>query len=171
MLGGDPTELSAALNVVQSALASRAVVPQREFARYRINEVLGASSDGDLSAADVKTLRDLLKTQSGWELAKTNGRGALPAGEAVDAFNRILSASSDVGLFIVPVGELERFHPEVGGNKQAWLRQVFEHELFAAAPLEAKELLQGVVQFIQSRQSSVTGGDALPSDHVGPASP
>jgi hypothetical protein len=152
VLGGDPTALSASLNTVQGTLAAKASVPERPYVRFRFAEILDASQTPVLSSAETKQLRDLLKTQSGWELAKKNGRGALPGGGVMDAFNAILAASSAVGLFILPVGELERFHSEVpSSNKQAWLRQVFESGLYADSPT-AEALLSEVVAYIARHQ-------------------
>lgn len=150
-LGGDPTSLSTALNTVEGALRAQATAPDRAFARYRVNEIVDARAEPTLSPPEVREIRDLLKTRSGWELAKKNGIGALPGGNAVDAFNAILAAAKSAGLFILPIGELERFHPGVGGNKQAWLRHVFEQNLYSASP-EAERLLSEVVAFIAQRQ-------------------
>lgn len=157
VLGGDPTQLGSALNAVQAAVSARAAAPQLDFFKFRADEILARASGPTLSSAEVKELRALLKSQTGWELAKSMGRAVLPAGQAVDAFDRISSSCREVGLFILPVGELERFHPEVGGNKQAWLRQVFERELFASPPVEAADLLRDVVAYIGTRQIRVDG--------------
>jgi hypothetical protein len=151
VLGGDPASLSAALNTVESALNVQATAPDRAYTRYRFIESIDANTESTLSPPEVREFRELLKTRSGWELAKKNGVGALPSGNAVDAFNAILIAAKSVGLFILPIGELERFHPEVGGNKQTWLRQVFESSLYTASP-EAEEILSDVVTFIAKRQ-------------------
>jgi hypothetical protein len=151
VLGGDPTSLAAALNTVESALSGQATAPDRAFTRYQFIQSIDAGSGAALSPQEVRELRDLLKTRTGWELAKKSGVGALPGGNAVDAFNAILAAASSVGLLVLPIGELERFHPEVGGNKQAWLRQVFERSLYTSSP-EAEKLLSEVVSFIAGRQ-------------------
>ncbi|WP_166503359.1 ATP-dependent nuclease [Modestobacter italicus] len=151
VLGGDPTSLSAALNTVESALSAQATKPDRAFTRYRIIERIDASTEPSMSPSEVREVRDLLRSRSGWELAKKNGVGALPSGNPVDAFNAILAAAKSVGLFILPIGELERFHPEVGGNKQTWLRQVFEESLYTSSP-EAEQLLSDVVAFIATKQ-------------------
>jgi hypothetical protein len=116
-----------------------------------VKDIVDAHAEPTLSPPEVQEIRALLKSRSGWELAKKNGIGALPGGNAVDAFNAVLTAAKSVGLFILPIGELERFHPEVGGNKQAWLRQVFEERLYSESP-EAEKLLSEVVAFIAQRQ-------------------
>lgn len=111
VLGGDLTQLAPAFNTVQAAIGARAVSPQLDFVRFRASELLGQAAGPSLTNSEVKELRELLKSRTGWELAKTNGRAVLPAGASVDAFDRICAYCRGVGLFILPVGELERFHP------------------------------------------------------------
>lgn len=96
--------------------------------------------DGDeLTSNDLKKMVSQLKLDTKWSLLKSGGQAVIPAGQAKVAFNSLVAACQSVNLFIVPVGELERFVPEEGGHGPAWLNNVLEHhkdfddEIFKAA--------------------------------------
>ena len=63
---------------------------------------------------------------SPWHNIKTSGEAALPGGEPVLQFKRLQSLCKSIGLWIVPVGELERFCTSVGGHGANWARSVLE---------------------------------------------
>ena len=60
-----------------------------------------------------------------WAELKKSGIGGLDQGDAQAACRRILTALGEHGVFIVPVGELERWVPDVG--KVNWILNVLEH--------------------------------------------
>jgi len=57
----------------------------------------------------VDAVKDVFRTNSPWEMVKRAGRSALPPGDATDRFDRVCERAAAVGLWIVPVGELEGF--------------------------------------------------------------
>ncbi len=150
-LGGDPASLTADMNVVAAAVSQKSTAPDREYVQHRVNGTLAGSREKTLSAVEVRSIRDVVRSTSGWSLAKQNGRGAIPSGSPLQSFERILAAARTVGLFVLPIGELERFHPTIGGNKQAWLREVFESGAYKDCA-EAADFLRGVAAFIADCQ-------------------
>ena len=50
----------------------------------------------------------------------------MPAGDATLAFKNMNNVLKAVGIFIVPVGELECFVKEVGGHGPEWTNSVLE---------------------------------------------
>lgn len=150
-LGGDSALLEADLNTIGAAVQSQGAKADRAFARHQIVQVLDSSNEQYVSALEADSIRAAVRTASGWALAKKNGRGAVPSGQPLQAFDRILDASAKLGLFLLSVGELERFHPAIGGNKQKWLREVFETGVYRQSS-EAADLLKRVAAFIAARQ-------------------
>lgn len=80
------------------------------------------------------------KLKSSWDDLKKFGEQAVPRGDAQAAWQRLNAAVRNVGLFIVPYGELESFDRESGDHGTGWVRQVLEKwsevrqdEKFAAA--------------------------------------
>jgi len=59
--------------------------------------------------------------------------------DAKEAFNRILHKCSEKGLFIVPVGEIEAFFPEIPGHANKWLASFLEKYEVSLNPQELKE--------------------------------
>ncbi len=126
-LGGSAGALQSQLNVLQSNIHSKSSPVDRDYAQTKINDVLNASTSNELTANEIKSIRKHIRATSGWELIKKNGKGAVSSGDPSTAFDTILEEAKKVGLFLVPVGELERFHPLIAGDKQKWLREVFEN--------------------------------------------
>ena len=67
-------------------------------------------------------------------LVKRAGESAIPAGQATQKFQKLQRLCKQMGLWIVPVGELEGFCRAVGGHGPAWVQQVIEQRELAKAP-------------------------------------
>lgn len=152
LLGGQEAEVSADLNTIAAWVRTVDEPVNRQFARHVFEKVLAVESEAaSLSEAEIKELRDVLSKKSGWKLLKQKGRGAIASGDPTRAFNAVLATSAKCGLFLVPVGELESFHPEIGGTKAQWLRTVFETDAYAQAN-ESRDLVTAVARYIASCQ-------------------
>ncbi|GAA4712977.1 hypothetical protein GCM10023349_35170 [Nocardioides conyzicola] len=150
-MGGDFGVVSASYNVLDASVRTLKVEPIRNDVRSKVAEILDRSQNPIIDRRDLTEMLDLLKAESGWKQIKRKGAGAIDTGDPTAAFASVIAACRAVGLFILPVGELERFHPNVGGNKQAWLRQALEHELFKTSG-ESQDLVRSVRAFVASRQ-------------------
>jgi hypothetical protein len=60
---------------------------------------------------------------------KRGGVQAIPQGDAAESSERLLNALRTIGLFVVPVGELERWEPAVPNHGTAWVNEVLDREL------------------------------------------
>lgn len=60
-----------------------------------------------------------------WDELKFHGRRALK-GVAFDACKRMEDMFASLGVYIVPVGELECFVPSVSSHGPAWVFEVFQ---------------------------------------------
>ena len=74
---------------------------------------------------------------------KRGGRSALPAGEAIKHFDTLSEKCGDVGLWLVPVGEIEGFCRSVGSHGPSFVEKVLE-----ARNLETDAELQQARDFI-----------------------
>ncbi|MGW2681515.1 ATP-dependent nuclease [Streptomyces sp. NPDC001436] len=109
------------------ANGTRTAVTVAEF-RRAMNEVLGRARDGDSVPADVtRRLGELAKPASEWKHLKKAGLTTLNGTVAYTAAIRLSAALAHLGVFVVPVGELESWVPSVAaGDKKRWLTTVFE---------------------------------------------
>lgn len=71
---------------------------------------------------------------SPWDAIKVAGEQALPRGEATRHYRTLQSLCREIGLWIVPVGELEGFCTLVGGRGARWVQAVLEQLDLATAP-------------------------------------
>lgn len=150
-MGGDPAVLNASLNTIDSAIKSKGSRPLRAKASEDIGKVLDAKADGELSDDEIKKIRGAVSARSGWAVMKEAGKAGMPGGEPSQALEHVMMESAKYGLFILEQGELERFHPTIGGNKQIWLRRVFEDKAYETSP-DAVTLLQRVIAYIAGVQ-------------------
>lgn len=58
-----------------------------------------------------KRIREILSRTSAWAQTKATGKAFVPSGEPFHCLERLLGKFQTIGLFVVPVGELERWDP------------------------------------------------------------
>ncbi|MFE9969635.1 ATP-dependent endonuclease [Streptomyces hirsutus] len=84
---------------------------------------------------------------SGWDQVKTGGISAVPQGEPSAFMKRVIGILSDNGIFVVPVGVLERWHPEIG-NKKNWVPDVLGRKLHELENLQLSHFLMSVQSYL-----------------------
>ena len=139
-------DLKSDYNVIVSNLHSSRERIVRSAAKVNIDRILDARKDQYLSEREIKSIQDEVKVISRWKAIKTGGRDSLPAGNATNAFKRLDNALKAVGIYIVPVGELECFIKEVGGHGPEWSNSVLEQypDLNDAVYTKIKTFIQGM---------------------------
>ena len=88
-----------------------------------------------------------------WDAVKKAGETAIPAGQATQQFGKLKEYCKQVGLWIVPVGELEGFCKSVGGHGPGWVQQVLEER-----DLSADSDLQRARDFVSEVWNSRSSG-------------
>lgn len=112
-------------NIVSNLHSPREKI-NRNTAKIAINQILDNSANADLSSKEIKNIREVISTISKWDNLKSAGTTALPAGNATASYKTIDQRLKSVGIYIVPVGELECFVKEVGGHGPEWVNKVLE---------------------------------------------
>jgi len=110
--------------VVHSYVEASGFRPQVTQARERITDILDAALEARISAQEELAIRNEVRIDSGWDRLKTSGVAGLPGGHVTQAVNRLLDALAALGVHVVPVGELERFVPDIGAHGPAWVTAV-----------------------------------------------
>jgi len=150
-MGGMFAAIEASYNTLESSVKNQKIDPERSVVREAINAILDGSDAKNFTKDELTKLTELLRSESGWKQVKRKGAGAIDTGDPTAAFKSIVAACVAIGLFLVEVGELERFHQDVSGNKQEWLRKVLEQELFKK-PTESHALIQQVRSYVSGLQ-------------------
>jgi hypothetical protein len=86
----------------------------------------------------------MIKAESGWDRAKQSGLASVPQGDGTQAAQRLLAELKSMGLLVVPVGEPERFVPEVPGHGPGWVVQVLERGLHKNPRPDAKSFVESI---------------------------
>jgi len=98
---------------------------------------------------NAKRIENALRSRSPGALLKASGRSALPQGQETEAFDQLVGNLKKIGIFVVELGELERFVQTVGGKGPRWVNDVlarYAGELITSPDLE--QARRFVSQFI-----------------------
>lgn len=143
-LGGDYERYEADLKLVAKALTSDEKPLRKLTLKDELNRKIDTLPNETISRREAESLRAILKAESGWDKAKRSGLQAVPQGDAYEASERLLTGLRNAGLFVVPVGELERFAPGVPGHGPSWVSAVLEQKLHETPGHDALEFVKGI---------------------------
>ena len=100
-----------------------------------ILEILDESpTSGEFPQNQRSQIEALFRKASPWDAVKGSGETAVPSGDPTKQFQTLLNLCREMGLWIVPVGELEGFCKSVGGHGPRWVQQVIEGYNLANEP-------------------------------------
>lgn len=73
---------------------------------------------------------ETMKKGKAWNIVKQMGERGIPGGDTLKNYNTLIGLLSDIGIYIVPVGEIENFNREISGHGPKYVNQVLtEHSL------------------------------------------
>lgn len=99
-------------------------------------------------ADDIKAI---LRRSSPWSKLKGTGKAGLPSGDVSSAFQRLDEGLRSVGIFVVPVGQLESFDRTTGNHGPKWVNSVLGKDLKADPGLrEARDFVSEIYHYIRS---------------------
>lgn len=102
--------------------------------KSEITSILASSNDGDLPKGDII---ETMKQGKPWNEVKRYGVRAIPKGDAQREFNLLRIALENIGIYLVPVGEIENFCPEIGSHGPK-----FVTNLLSSVPLDDERLIE-----------------------------
>ena len=126
-LGGNWPNIQPAARIVRAAIDNS----KPGLSIDQIKAGIGAALAQELPDSEpVRRLHSSLdavfRRASPWETVKQNGESAIPQGDATQQFQKLQELCKEVGLWIVPVGEMEGFCKSIGGHGPGWVQQVIE---------------------------------------------
>ena len=127
--GGDWAALRSQWNSVKTAIDG--IKPQLSASDVRrdIEAILANVTAPVFPKEAKKRIEDVLRQTSPWALAKKSGKAFVPSGTPTQEYERLVAALREIGLFVVEVGELERFYPAAGGHGPTWVNEVLTKDL------------------------------------------
>ena len=137
-LGGDWSSIEPSAKAVKTAVEERRLLQGIQDVKRGIQGIIDNTPDTSESLSKLKRdISEQFPNLSPWESIKSAGEQALPPGEAIRHFRVIGNLCKDIGLWIVPVGQMEGFCKSIGGHGPGWVQEVMEkHDLESASELE-----------------------------------
>ncbi|CDO60796.1 hypothetical protein BN1012_Phect2583 [Candidatus Phaeomarinobacter ectocarpi] len=145
-LGGDWSAIETDWNTVKSAIESRKPWLNADALISEITKKLDAAAGKpEFPKKTSVEIRNVLKMDSPWAAAKSTGDAAIPNGQPTQAMGRLRDYLEHIGLWIVPVGELEGFYRSAGKHGPKWLQTVMEE-----CDLDTEPDLEQAREFVRS---------------------
>jgi hypothetical protein len=135
-LGGDWSTIQDGWRAVKTSVEARKPPLNAEqiagMIRAELQDISGTSS---FPKDREQAIKRIFKTVSPWDDLKRAGRAALPQGQTVQQFDELARLCTQLGLWIVPVGELEGFCRSIdGGHGPGFVEKVLEERDLEADP-------------------------------------
>jgi hypothetical protein len=144
-LGGDWDAISADWNQVRAAIDAMGTNPLLLGVSERITQILAEGGEGGrLTRNQARDIRDTIRLDDGWDLTEKSGLGAVSQGQAAERARILLDKLASFGLFVVPVGELERWITDIGGHGPLWVSEVLTQRRHEDPHLPARAFVQRV---------------------------
>ena len=134
-IGGNVTTVLPLAEAIRKAIEEQKLQLTVDQIKDGIREELNRETSDSESARPLKKrVEAIFRKASPWDAVKQAGEAALPAGQATQQFQELQVLCKGMGLWIVPVGELEGFLRSVGGHGPRWVQQVIEERDLATDP-------------------------------------
>ena len=152
-LGGDWSQMQPLAKSVKAAIEQRKPGLNSGDIKQAIEEMLGeAPSTGEFPQNLRSKVEAVFRKASPWDSVKSAGEAALPPGQPTQDYQKLQQFCADMGLWLVPVGELEGFCKSIGNKGPRWVQQVIEQKNLADDPE-----LDSARRFIQQIWTSKSG--------------
>ncbi|MFD0209733.1 ATP-dependent endonuclease [Streptomyces hirsutus] len=150
-LGGQWDEVKDDVLALQSHASSSVIAKPAAEIKKSINSIIGgASGRATLSQQQIDAIVRELKAANGWKSLKTSGLAGL-TGEPHNSASRLIAYFAELGLFLVPVGELECWVRALPGtNKNVWLSRVFDEGYYRRPSAELNSFVEGISNYLIS---------------------
>jgi hypothetical protein len=144
--GGSWENLRDDYKVVADSVSSTSAPATVGGVRQAAAKVLtDAHESSPLTKEMMAVIASSIRPSGGWEHIKNSGLSAVKNGKPRQAAERIVSGLASVGVFVVPVGELESWVPTSPGKSDQWLLDVLDRSAHLDPSPELSGFLRSVV--------------------------
>jgi hypothetical protein len=149
-LGGEWDCVKHEVRVLQEHASSSVISRPASEIKKEISGIIGnATGRNALSQHQVDKISELLKVANGWKNIKSSGLTGL-SGDPHNAARRLLEHFASLGVFLVPVGELECWVRTIpGANKSAWLTRVLDEGHHQNPSSELRDFTANIVSYLK----------------------
>ena len=151
-MGGDFTRVEGLYNSVSDALAQMPPSSSKETAIGEVRRLLNEFESDDkketITGGDKEKVSDLLNDARDWSEPKKYGIQKLRGGTHRGC-QQLLSQLKQLGIFVVPEGELESWNRALSATKSVWIREALElMDDDPASFVEASTYLNEIAAFL-----------------------
>jgi hypothetical protein len=121
------------------------------------DELVEVGGTGHFPKTAETAIKRIFNTLSPWDDAKRAGRSALSGGQTVKHYDDLVEKCAAVGLWIVPVGELEGFCRSIdGGHGPGFVAKVLEERSLEADPelKDARDFVSAIWERARPRETA-----------------
>jgi energy-coupling factor transporter ATP-binding protein EcfA2 len=149
---GDFSQIESDWFIFSSAVKSRKPQLDASDVKRELKPIVDGLQNGELTEEVAEKIKMVIKRSSPWSLVKESGKNFVPSGDAFVSLGKILSYLSELGIHIVPVGEVEQFCKSIGGHGPSWVNKVLDqHDLATSNDLEdARKFAESILESILS---------------------
>jgi hypothetical protein len=126
LLGGDWAHHETDARVVAASIESSGSAPSITVVREELSALLDHSDGTELTRDQAKRIRAITRIDDAWRRAKQGGESVVAQGEPSGRLQTIMASMAELGIFVVPVGELERWIPEIADHGPQWVSSALE---------------------------------------------
>jgi len=145
-LGGSWEEIEDNWQLVQKSIEDKKPELNTTEVAQEINNILKPITEKTFPEDAKKMIQEILRRSSPWSTAKSIGKTYIPNGASTNAFDKMHSELTALGLFVVPIGEMEQFCKSIGGHGPKWVNAVLEKDLANDPELkEARDFVRSVL--------------------------
>ena len=152
-LGGEWVAIESMVRTVRCPIEQKPWSNAKEIKEAILEKLDTVPSEGAFPREKRSEIEAIFREARPWDAVKKAGETAIPAGQATQQFEVLKERCKQVGLWIVPVGELEGFCKSVGGHGPGWVQQVLEER-----DLSTDSNLQRARDFVREMWNSRSSG-------------
>lgn len=131
--GGNWAEFAALWHKVNASVSNGMPVKSNQEIKASIKQIIDEAEPENLPKGDII---EAMKHGSAWSLVKKVGPAGLPRGNARLDYNTLIQRLGEIGIYLVPVGEVEEFCPEMGVHGPKFVNKVLTEVNLADEKLE-----------------------------------
>lgn len=111
--GGNWEDIEALWTMVNRAILNKNPIKNPKLIKEEIASILSDSLENTLPT---KEISKSLKQTKPWHEVKSNGEVSIPGGEVLTNYKAMKVKLEEIGIYIIPVGEIENFCREISGH-------------------------------------------------------
>lgn len=124
--GGDGNAVEKDWKEVKTAVDAKKPELNTDEIKKEVSDILADTQGAVFPPAAKKRIQAILRRSSPWSTAKSIGIQYVPNGQPSQACTRLFDVLHTLGVFVVPVGELEGFSKTTDGKGPSWVNEAIK---------------------------------------------